>query len=282
MKDSLGDRIKGNYENRTRVLLPRRTNTIIRIDGKAFHTYTRNLKKPFDSDLMDDLNATLLKLCSEVQGCKLGYVQSDEMSLWLTDYDSIDTSTWFDGNIQKITSVSASIATAEFNHQRVERCLLEARDLGCLSNDIDDWAHFTRAYFDARVFIIPELHEVANYFLWRSQDAARNSVQMLSRSLYSHSECEGKNNSQLQDMIFAKGQNWNNLPSNYKCGRIAVKKPYQYEYAEGSGTMVQRSNWEIQDCSYSYDYWFDLVTKYRPLNIAHDIPRVLNQKQSSG
>lgn len=264
MKDSLGDRMKEYYENRSRIYLPRRTNTLIRIDGKSFHSYTKGLSKPFDDSLMEDMDKTAIALCESIQGCKLGYVQSDEITLWLTDYDDINTAAWFDGNIQKITSVSASIATAAFNHARVKRCLVEARAIGpvCLNDDIDSWDYFVSANFDSRVWTIAELHEVANCFLWRSQDASRNSVQMLARSLYSHSECEGKNNSELQDMIHAKGNNWNNLPSRYKCGRIIIKKKYDIEHQ--SIITATRKNWEVEDVSYSFDYWMGLIQKLKP------------------
>ena len=120
-KDNLGDRMKG-YEDTFRYYLPKKTNLILRIDGKAFHSYTKNCKRPFDDNLMDDMNQTAIKLCEEIQGAKLAYVQSDEISILITDYDDIKTSAWFDNNLQKIVSVSASIATAEFNKQRTIRC----------------------------------------------------------------------------------------------------------------------------------------------------------------
>ena len=121
MKDQLGDRMKAFYEDRTRIKLPRRTYTIIRIDGKAFHTYTKGLKRPFDTGLIDDMNWTTEYLCKNIQGVKFGYVQSDEISLVLTDFDTLQTDLWFDGNLQKMASIAASMATARFNQLRMMR-----------------------------------------------------------------------------------------------------------------------------------------------------------------
>lgn len=234
--DSLGDRMK-RYEDAFRHYLPPRTNTIIRVDGKAFHTYTKGCKRPFDNELMSDMDGTALELCQSIQGVKLAYIQSDEISLWLTDYDDINTSAWFDGNIQKIVSVSASIATAAFNDLRANR----------------DYA--TGANFDARVWTMADITEVANYFLWRSQDASRNSVQMVARSHYSQKELHGKNISQLQEMIFRKGQNWNDLSPYYKCGRIALK----------TGTATKGLNWEIVNMAgYDFTYWSTMLASQLP------------------
>ncbi len=192
--DSLGDRMKHQYENRTRFMLPRRTYTIIRVDGKAFHTFTRDCQKPFDENLRMALNYTAVKLCQEIQGAKFAYAQSDEISVVLTDFDEIRTGAWFDGNIQKIASVSASIATAAFNS-----------------------FHFTgyaaptfpqMALFDSRVFSISDPIEVHNYLVWRQKDWIRNSLQMVARSHYSHSELEGKSCQDLHEMIFQAKDNW--------------------------------------------------------------------------
>lgn len=226
---SLGDRMKESYENRTRVKLPRRTNTVIRIDGKAWHTFTRGFKTPFDERLIHCMQYTAYKLCRELQGAKMAYTQSDEISIWLTDYDDLQTDAWFDGNIQKMCSIAASIATAHFNDE-----------LHRMPADM----HLGRiALFDARVFTIPELDEVINYFVWRQQDFARNSVQMVARSLYSHKECENKNNSDLQNMIHEAGQNWNDFPIHQKRGSC-VKKMNKTLITDDGDTVV-RKVWNV-------------------------------------
>lgn len=213
-KDDLGDRMKECYENRTRQFLPRRTNTIIRLDGKAFHTFTKKFARPFSDDLIHLMDQTAIALCEEVQGVKFAYVQSDEISLLLQDYETPQTDAWFDGNIQKITSVSASIATAAFNAEYLTKHVL------ALNMPI---AQKRLARFDSRVFTIPQLGEVENYFIWRQNDASRNSVSMVAQSLYSHKELQNKGQQELQELIFQKGINWNNYPINYKRGRVIAK-----------------------------------------------------------
>ncbi len=249
-----------DYEDRFRYKLPRRTNTLIRLDGKAFHSYTRGCKKPFDDALMSDMDTTAIRLCEQIQGCKLAYIQSDEITLWLTDYDDIGTAAWFDGNIQKIASVSASIATAEFNKARTKRCLEEAQELGCINSDISMWGDFTVACFDSRVWSINELTEVANTFVWRSQDASRNSVQMYARSMYSHKELDGKNTSALHDLIHVKGENWNDLASRYKRGRIVYRNTFSIPVSEPVGDSCIRHVWGVDEMEgYNFEYWYTLL-----------------------
>lgn len=219
MNDDLGNRMKEFYENRTRTYLPRRTYTIIRIDGKAFHTYTRGLKRPFDDGLIQDMNETTKFLCQNIQGVKLGYVQSDEISLVLTDFENLNTSAWFDGNIQKIVSIAASLSTSRFNQLRLARYMDEA-GIVVISEDIKN---YKMAQFDARTYSIPSRKEAINYLIWRQQDATRNSIQSVAQSLYSHKQLNGKDGDELQEMIFQKGQNWNNYPIGKKRGRMILK-----------------------------------------------------------
>lgn len=231
-KDDLGTRIKENYENRTRFCLPRRSHTIIRIDGKAFHTYTRGMTRPFDDGFMEDMDATAAYLCKNIQNAKFAYVQSDEISILLMDYDKITTDAWFDNNVQKMASVSASMATRAFNEARLKR--IEVMDSGI--------SGFKWAEFDSRVFQIPEWTEVENYFIWRQQDCVRNSISSVAQSLYSHKELNGRNTTEMQEMIFQKGQNWNDYEAKYKRGRAIVKEEY-----EGAGE-VKRHRWVSVGC----------------------------------
>jgi len=201
MRDELGNRMKTYYENRFKQFLLRRTYIIIRIDGKAFHTFTHQCDKPFDKQLMGAIIDTAVVLCNNIEGAKFAYTQSDEISILLTDFDKLTTQMWFDGNVQKICSVSASMATANFNF---------------LYNG-------EMAMFDARVFQLPNKQEVINYFIWRQQDATRNSIQSVAQSLYSHKELHGKNSFQLQEMIFQRGLNWDTLPTIEKRGTAISK-----------------------------------------------------------
>jgi len=268
-KDKIGDRMKYNYENRTKQFLTRRVPTIIRLDGKAFHTYTKGLNKPFDDGLIADMQETTKFLCDNVQGCKLGYTQSDEITLVLTDYDNLQTDAWFDYNVQKMTSVSASIATAKFNQLRLQRHFNKSQkevDVINKSNffDYDSvrvdnvGAQQKLAFFDSRVFQIGEKEEVVNSLIWRQQDAERNSIQMLAQSLYSQKQLHGKNTSVLQDMCWDKGQNWNDLDSSRKRGSLILKQVYVDDEkvtkenasklgAKSNSQTKIRAKWEVVD-----------------------------------
>ena len=242
MRDELGDRMKKNYENRTRILLPRRTYTIIRVDGKAFHTYTRGCERPFDAGLMEDMDATAEYLCKNIQGAKIGFVQSDEISVLMTDFETHQTDAWFDGNIQKIVSVASSMATSKFNQLRMTRSMKEKEDMN-IPYTSDFYEKMKLAEFDARTFTIPSKTEVMNYFIWRQQDTVRNSISSVAQSLYSSKELHGKNMSEQQEMIFQKGINWNDYDSTLKRGRFVFKEEVDME-TDYKGTNFQQKNYK--------------------------------------
>ena len=235
MIDDLGNRMKSFYEDRTRHLLPRRTYTVIRLDGKAFHTFTKSFDRPFDNGLINIMDQAAKALCKEVQGVNLAYVQSDEISLVLTDFSDIKTDAWFDGNLQKIASISASITTAEFNRYYLQHLI----DVNPLADKVSILSTCKLARFDSRVFTIPEKHEVINYLIWRQKDASRNSISMVAQSLYSHKELHGKTSNQMQEMIFQKGINWDEYDPKLKRGRVIVKETYMKE-------DVARSRWAVE------------------------------------
>lgn len=223
MNDELGQRMKDQYEHRTRFFVPRRTYTIIRLDGKAFHTYTRGLQKPFDDGLSEDIDKAIIEMLPEIQGVQFAYTQSDEISLLLTDFATPNTDAWFDGNIQKMASVSASIITAEFNKLRWQR-FINKHSINLLG------VENSTAYFDSRSFTIPDRTEVMNYFIWRNQDCARNSVSMVAQSLFSHKELQGKSTAEMQEMMFQKhGINWAEYDQAKKNGRLIVKEEYELD-----------------------------------------------------
>jgi len=212
-KDSLGlgTRMKV-YEYVTRFFLFRRSYTIIRVDGKAFHSYTKGLLKPYDEAFMEDMDKCAAYLCKNIMGAKLAYVQSDEISLVLTDFEKIQSDAWFANNLQKMCSISASMATRAFNEARLERF-----------RHLDKWAEF-----DSRVFQIPMKEEVFNYFIWRQQDATKNSIQSAARTYFSNKDVYQKNGDQMQEMLFSqKGINWNSYPEAFKRGRVIVKENYE-------------------------------------------------------
>ena len=208
MKDDLGDRMKGNYESRSKVKLCRRVPVIIRIDGRAFSKFCRRFEYPFDQKLHDMLNEVTLHLCKNIQGVKFAERHSDEISLLLTDYDKITTDAFFDYEVQKICSVVASMATAEFCKRLIANEYLTYEE---------NWPQF-----DARCFNIPE-SDIDNYFLWRIKDAQRNSIGMYARSMFSHKDLHGKNSKQMIEMMSKKGRPWGRLPQERKTGYIFLK-----------------------------------------------------------
>jgi len=242
MKDDLGTRMKENYEYRTRTELPRRTHTIIRLDGKAFHSLTKGCDRPYDLDLMEFMNETAKFLCEQIQGCTFAYVQSDEISLLIQDFKKIKTDAWFDGNIQKIASISASMATAQFNKQTT--ALGMRKILNRKNGDTREHKLTNMAFFDSRVFTIPELEEVVNYFIWRQQDATKNSISMAAQVVYSHNELHKKNGNQKQDMLHEKGINWNDYPIGFKRGRVVKRVEWRDEMQQ---FPMIRTKWSIVD-----------------------------------
>jgi tRNA(His) 5'-end guanylyltransferase len=238
MKDPIGDRIKSFYEDRTRFKLTRRTNTVIRVDGKAFKNYTKGLQRPFDQGLMEDMDKTAEYLCQNIQGAKFASVHSDEISILITDYDDIDTHAWFDGNLQKMTSIAASLATAKFNQLRIMRHMENAM----IFLEQEHIEEFRMAHFDARVFQIPYQEEVINYFIWRQQDATRNSISSVAQSLYSAKELHGKKTSDMQEMIFDKGINWNDYTSREKRGSVIRK--FNETFTRPDGEEYTRAKWK--------------------------------------
>ncbi|MEO7715723.1 MAG: tRNA(His) guanylyltransferase Thg1 family protein [Capsulimonas sp.] len=246
-KDSLGDRMKGYYENRTRVYLPRRTYTILRIDGKSFHTYTRDCERPFDVNLMEDMDQTAMALCKGIEGAQFAYVQSDEISILVTDFGQLQTQAWFDGNVQKLVSISASMAAAHFNAARWRRLAAKGE-----SNSLDG---APIAFFDSRAFTIPDPVEVANYFIWRGQDATRNSISMTAHAHFEHDLLQGKTSDEMQELLWMhKGINWNDMPGGFKRGRCIVNNHTVGDVAftdKRTGDMhlalnVERNVWEIE------------------------------------
>jgi tRNA(His) 5'-end guanylyltransferase len=243
VNDDLGTRMKEYYENVYRFGLTRRTPVAIRIDGKAFHTFTKGFQKPFDEVLMTTMQRTMKYLCENIQGCKIGYTQSDEITLIITDYDTLTTDAWFGYNLQKMCSIAASMATMAFNK--------------FFEDEVDNWGNRTfglwwyeggcdpevtpikqeeialaeiyqkaidkGAMFDARVFNIPK-EEVTNLVYWRQLDAIRNSIQMVGQAYFSHSELQNKSCKDIQDMLaLGRGIDWSYYPTACKRGTCCIK-----------------------------------------------------------
>jgi tRNA(His) 5'-end guanylyltransferase len=235
VNDQLGKRMKEYYEQVPKFRLMRRTPVAMRLDGKAFHTFTKGFQKPFDEILVKSMQDTMKYLCENIQGCVFGYTQSDEITLILVDYQTLDTCAWFDYEIQKMCSIAASMATMAFNkffERNVEReCQIDLlQEYSIETKPITLCEAYCRsmekgAMFDCRCFNIPK-EEVTNLVYWRQLDATRNSIQMVGQANFSHQELQGKSCNDIQDMLMLqKGINWNNFPTYLKRGSACLRLP---------------------------------------------------------
>ena len=261
VNDDLGTRMKEFYEQVPRFRLTRRTPVAIRLDGKAFHTFTREFEKPFDERLGAAMRETMKYLCENVQNCILGYQQSDEITLILIDYKELNSSAWFNYEIQKMCSISASMATMAFNkffEKEVNKWIIDylGYNTGKISvADIELKDAYMKslnkgAMFDSRCFNIPK-EEVANLIYWRQLDATRNSIQMVGQANFSHKELQNKSCNDIQDMLFKERNiNWNDFPTHLKRGSCCVKSEATTTCAKTvDGEVItqaaERPHWEI-------------------------------------
>ena len=269
--------MKTYYEAIPKNKLMRRTPVIIRLDGKAFHTFTKGFDKPFDAILMKTMQDTMKDLCANIQGCVLGYTQSDEITLVLVDYQKINSSAWFDYEIQKMTSISAAMATLFFNKWFRYNCAE-------YTETDEDFKRYARkintALFDSRVFNIPK-EEVTNCIFWRQLDAERNSISMVGQSQFSSKELYKKTCKDVVAMLEEqKGIIWGDLPSDQKRGSCCIKKSF-FKDPDGnelSGDLVYQMlpegglAWRSNDEEVPYPV--DFYTKWI---VDHDIPRFVGE-----
>ena len=252
----LGDRMK-TYEASVGPSLVKRCPAILRVDGRAFHTFTKGFDKPCDTHMQQCMHAVALALCEDISTARFAYGQSDEVSVLLVDYNRLDSDQWFDGTVQKMVSVAAAIATIAFNR---EMHWLYAEALAAWTDKITDnrltaadtepylekteflEGKLNRAVFDARVFSIPR-EDAANNFVWRQQDAVRNSIQSAGQQRFSHNELHGKSCDDIQEMLFSQyGINWNDFPVEQKRGFAVYRKPGTKKTPSGS---VEAMMWAV-------------------------------------
>lgn len=262
--DDLGVRMKTFYEQIPKTKLMRRCPVAIRIDGKAFHTFTRGFQKPFDEVLIKSMQETMKYLCENIQGCVLGYTQSDEITLILVDYKKLTSSAWFDYEVQKICSTAASMATMAFN-KTFSKNVEDFEQYYATEHEINRWYGkgtpeskmcqiYTKAVnkgamFDARCFNIPK-EEVTNLVYWRQLDASRNSIQMVGQANFSHKELQNKSCNDIQDMLITqKSINWNDLPTYQKRGSCCVRNKIVIETDSVMATA------QLRDSSKSENEW---------------------------
>ena len=257
--DDLGTRMKEFYEQVPKTRLVRRMPVAIRIDGKAFHTFTRDFRKPFDHILIKTMQETTKYLCENIQGCVFGFTQSDEITLILIDYQKLTSSAWFDYEVQKICSISASMATMAFNkffkknaENYIQNCATDYEMDGLYGKGTPEYqlceiyqkAIEKGAIFDARCFNIPK-EEVTNLIYWRQLDAIRNSIQMVGQANFSHNELQNKSCNMIQDMLHEqKGINWNDYPTVCKRGTAVIKDGSSF-YTGSSLENRWHEGWKI-------------------------------------
>ena len=267
--DDLGTRMKTFYESTPKIHLMHRCPVAIRLDGRAFHTFTKGFQKPFDEILMKSMQKTMQYLCKNIQGCVFGYTQSDEITLILVDYKNLTSTAWFDYDVQKVCSIAASMATMAFN--RAFEKNVEAESHVFSDEWLDDenfnpnyknkelrslWLVHKKAVnkgamFDARCFNIPK-EEVANLIYWRQLDAMRNSVQAVGQANFSHIKLQGKSCADIKEMLKEKGVDWDSLPFECQRGSCCVKnaiivKKEQIIFPSGKKAVV--STVELRDTS---------------------------------
>ena len=261
--DDLGIRMKTFYEEIPKSKLMRRTPVAIRVDGRSFHTFTRGFNVPFDDVLIKTMQETMKYLCENIQGCVLGYTQSDEITLILVDYKKLTSAAFFDYEVQKICSITASMATMAFNKDFKKNTDIYSESkavTGYLGQYYGDYENASEqldiyrkafdkgAMFDARCFNIPK-EEVANLIYWRQLDATRNSIQMVGQANFSHNELQNKSCNDVQNMLLTqKNINWNDLPTYQKRGSCCVKKEIENKSIGYNGevrAIEYRTEWVI-------------------------------------
>lgn len=212
---SLASRMK-RYEQAQALHLTRRIPVIIRVDGRAFHTLTRHMSKPYDLTLINAMVTATSELARSMDGCRLAYVQSDEASFLLTDFARLESEAWFGYDLQKVVSLAAAGMTARFNRAMTIN-VVGASSVSISRNQVNDDVSETTALltqlkmpiaeFDARAFNLPH-SEVANYFLWRARDWHRNSVLMYAQAHFCHKQLHGKKLPDIHEMLHSIGRNW--------------------------------------------------------------------------
>lgn len=199
--EAMGDRHKAFESRETMHRLMPGLPVLVRLDGRAFHTFTRGLARPYDERLSRSMIETTKYLVDHTHA-SVGYTQSDEISLAYPNTDP-NNQVMFDGRVQKLCSILAAMATAKFNQQ-------------ILAN-IPEKAHLL-PLFDARVYQYPTLDLAAESFVWRETDATRNSLTMAAHAYYSHKELHKAGYARKHEMLHAKGLNWNDYPDFFKKG----------------------------------------------------------------
>lgn len=258
---TLRDRMIG-YEQCYSYLIPSRTYTIVRCDGRGFSKFTKNMNKPFDDDFSESMNYAAIEMCKKFNP-DFAYTQSDEITLVFSDFGE-NQEAMFKGKVQKICSLTASRATASFNKKMLMLDMEKSEDVGDINNIIDGSAIYD-VEFDSRVYIIPDIKEVANCIVWRQQDAGRNSISMAAGALYSHKQLHKKSSQEKLDMMFDKGVHWSDYPIKYKRGVIIKKEEFEVASSDSESGVTIRKRWVVDEetpiFTQNWEYLYDLIPK---------------------
>lgn len=258
---TLHDRMK-EYEAVTRTSLTRRVPVIVRVDGKAFKTFTKGFEKPFDKAFRDTMVDTMKFMCENIQGCVFGYTQSDEITLVLTDYETIKTEAWFDYDVRKMVSISASMATMQFNKMFAKNIPYVASPY---TDKKDGWVK--QAIFDSRVFSLPK-DEVANCLIWRQLDAIRNSIETTGQTYFSHKQLYKLNQEEIKELLLKDAKvNWEDYNTDYKYGVSCYKVETEIKHVrEDSGEepikTMTRKKWYVDHETPQFKDNRDFIEKY--------------------
>lgn len=211
-RDDFGDRMK-RYEQVTDARLVNLSPVIIRLDGRAFHTLTKGLNKPYDIPFSEAMNATMWHMIRTVQNCVFGFTQSDEISLLVIEPTYLSDS-WFDNRVQKVVSIAAAEASCFFRDY-----------LNKTYPNLNKYDKFrAKAVFDCRAFNVPK-HEVANYFIWRQMDCTRNAVAGAGQANFSQKELNGLNSTQIINKLLNEKNIdfFNDYPEAFIYGKIGYR-----------------------------------------------------------
>lgn len=244
--NELNSQIKAMYEEPAKGRLLRKVPVVIRVDGKSFHTFTKGFHKPFDTIFRETMMETMKVMCENMQGCVFAYEQSDEITFVLTDYESEKSSAWFDYEVQKMCSVSASMVTMHFNKiftEKVKSLYNSDEDQKYINTMIS--AAEKGAMFDSRCFNVPK-EDVYNMILARQTDASKNSVAAVAQTYFSAEDLRNKSTSKVQDMLMMhKGINWNDFATEQKRGAACYRVETRIIAANAPDGYVIRKKWTV-------------------------------------
>lgn len=253
---ALGDRMK-HYEACYSTMIPPRTYTVVRVDGRGFSKFTKKMNKPFDDQFSESMNYAAIQMCEKFNPA-FAYTQSDEITLVFTDFGE-NQEAMFKGKVQKICSLTAARATASFNKKMLMMDFQNAMDDNPaeFANEVANGEAIYDVEFDSRVYVIPAIKEVANCLVWRQQDATRNSISMAFDAVVGKSKSFGMGGVQKQEVMFQEGTNWNDYAVKYKRG-VVIKK---VEFEGPHGAL--RKRWEVDNetpiFTQDWDYLYGLI-----------------------